>query len=175
MVESALLQIGPLAEPGTVEPVLLAAGAPLVVHELGDRVQQAPGGALGRLQFRTMGLAFVHRLHLLEGALVRQAQGRIGMGVRLAQHLEEVVHRLVALDLALRQRLHAVHEAVPLRDRDTQLLLDRWASKLVLWGTLMALLAPLRAIERVLLQTTRIVVGVAVVASVPSQEVASSR
>ncbi|MNV85589.1 hypothetical protein D3C71_1795570 [compost metagenome] len=49
------------------------------------------------------------------------------------------------------------------------------ASKLVLCGTLIALDVPDRAIERVLLQTTRTVVGVAVVASVPSQEVANSR
>lgn len=49
------------------------------------------------------------------------------------------------------------------------------ASKLVLCGTLMALVAPLRAMESVLLQTTRIVVGVAVVARLPSQDVASSK
>ncbi|MNE89479.1 hypothetical protein D3C80_1868890 [compost metagenome] len=48
-------------------------------------------------------------------------------------------------------------------------------SKRVLCGTLIAWLAPLMAIVRVLLQTTRMVVGVAVVANVPSQEVASSK
>ena len=53
--------------------------------------------------------------------------------------------------------------------------LTAWASKLVLWGTLIALVAPPMAIDKVLLQTTRTVVGVAVVASVPSQEVASSK
>ena len=52
-------------------------------------------------------------------------------------------------------------------------LLTAWASKLVLCGTLMALLAPFRAMDSVLLHTTRTVVGVAVVARVPSQEVAS--
>ena len=41
------------------------------------------------------------------------------------------------------------------------------------YGTLMALLAPFKAIVRVLLQTTRMVVGVAVVAKVPSQLVAN--
>ncbi|MNN62724.1 hypothetical protein D3C81_1780500 [compost metagenome] len=49
------------------------------------------------------------------------------------------------------------------------------ASKRVLCGTLMARGAPSRAMVRVLLQTTRTVVGVAVVARVPSQDVASSR
>ena len=49
------------------------------------------------------------------------------------------------------------------------------ALKLVLCGTRMALDAPDRAMDRVLLHTTRTVVGVAVVANVPSQEVANSR
>ncbi|MOA48189.1 hypothetical protein D3C78_1709030 [compost metagenome] len=48
-------------------------------------------------------------------------------------------------------------------------------SKRVLCGTLIARLVPSRAMVRVLLHTTRTVVGVAVVARVPSQEVASSR
>ncbi|MNG10675.1 hypothetical protein D3C84_941580 [compost metagenome] len=47
--------------------------------------------------------------------------------------------------------------------------------KRVLWGTLIARLVPSRAIVRVLLQTTRTVVGVAVVAKVPSHEVANNR
>ncbi|KYO85149.1 hypothetical protein LT20_06269 [Pseudomonas aeruginosa] len=50
-----------------------------------------------------------------------------------------------------------------------------WASKRVLCGTLIARVAPSTAMVRVLLHTTRTVVGVAVVARVPSQEVASSR
>ncbi|MNR17708.1 hypothetical protein D3C85_1343870 [compost metagenome] len=49
------------------------------------------------------------------------------------------------------------------------------ASKLVLWGTRMTLLVLSSAMARVLLHTTRTVVGVTLVASVPSQEVASSR
>ncbi|MNG37875.1 hypothetical protein D3C84_1253590 [compost metagenome] len=48
-------------------------------------------------------------------------------------------------------------------------------SKRVLCGTLIARLLPSKAMVRVLLQTTRTMVGVAVVARVPSQEVASSR
>ncbi|MOA69422.1 hypothetical protein D3C78_1976030 [compost metagenome] len=48
-------------------------------------------------------------------------------------------------------------------------------SKRVLCGTLIARLVPSRAMVRVLLHTTRTVVGVAVVARVPSQEVANSR
>ncbi|MNP76016.1 hypothetical protein D3C76_1731750 [compost metagenome] len=50
-----------------------------------------------------------------------------------------------------------------------------FGSKRVLCGTLIARDEPSRAIVRVLLQTTRTVVGVAVVARVPSQDVASSR
>src|SRR3989344_9041835 len=49
------------------------------------------------------------------------------------------------------------------------------ALKWVLWGTLIALDVPDKAIDRVLLQTTRTVVGVAVGARVPSQDVANSR
>ncbi|MNI91238.1 hypothetical protein D3C73_1488670 [compost metagenome] len=48
-------------------------------------------------------------------------------------------------------------------------------SKRVLCGTLITRVVPSRAMVSVLLQTTRTVVGVAVVARVPSQEVASSR
>ena len=50
--------------------------------------------------------------------------------------------------------------------------LTAWPSNVVLWGTLTALAAPLRATVRVLLQTTRMEVRVAVVAKVPSQLVA---
>ncbi|MNT48758.1 hypothetical protein D3C72_1855550 [compost metagenome] len=53
--------------------------------------------------------------------------------------------------------------------------LTAWASKRVEWETFTALVAPCRAIARVLLQTTRTVVGMATVARVPSQEVAKSR
>ena len=45
----------------------------------------------------------------------------------------------------------------------------------MLWGTFIAWVAPFREILKVLLHTTRTVVGVAVVASVPSQDVANSR
>ncbi|MNP51350.1 hypothetical protein D3C76_1456610 [compost metagenome] len=48
-------------------------------------------------------------------------------------------------------------------------------SKRELCGTLIARVAPFREMVRVLLQTTRTVVGVAVVASVPSQDVANRR
>ena len=125
LFQRTLLEGGTLAKPGTVEPVFLAASAPLVVHELGDGAQQTPGGTFRCLQFRATALAFVHRLHFLEGTLVGEAHGLVGMGIRLAQHLEEVVHGLMALDLALRERLHAVHEAVPLGHRNAQLLLHR--------------------------------------------------
>src|SRR3989344_8587695 len=47
--------------------------------------------------------------------------------------------------------------------------------KWVLWGTLIALNVPDKAIDRGLLQTTRTVVGVAVVARVPAQGGANSR
>ncbi|MNV74479.1 hypothetical protein D3C71_1677010 [compost metagenome] len=49
------------------------------------------------------------------------------------------------------------------------------ASKQVLWGTRITLLVLSSAMARVLLHTTRTVVGVTVVASVPSQEVANKR
>ena len=48
-------------------------------------------------------------------------------------------------------------------------------SKRVLCGTLIARLLPSKAMVRVLLHTTRTVVGVAVVARVPSQDVANNR
>ncbi|MCY1235326.1 hypothetical protein D9M72_479390 [compost metagenome] len=54
-------------------------------------------------------------------------------------------------------------------------LLTASASKLVSWGTRMTLLVLSSAMARVLLHTTRTVVGVTVVASEPSQEVANNK
>jgi len=42
----------------------------------------------------------------------------------IAQYAQEVVHGFMALHLALGQCLHSVHEPIPLRDRDTELLFD---------------------------------------------------
>jgi hypothetical protein len=81
----------------------------------------------------------------------------------------------MGLDLALGQRLHAVHKAVPLTHGHAQLALDRLGIKVVLCGTLTAPTPSRRAIVSVLLHTTRTVVGMATVASVPSQDVASSK
>ena len=125
VLQRTLLEACPLAEPGTVEPEFLAAGTLFMVHELGDRVEQSPGRAAGRCQLCAVPLPLVERLDLLERPLVRQDRCLIGLAVGLAQHFEEVVHGLVVLHLALRQGLHAVHEAVPLRDGNAQLLLDR--------------------------------------------------
>lgn len=51
------------------------------------------------------------------------------MLIRIADHLEEIVHRLMGLDLALGQSLHAVHKAIPLAHSYAQLALDRLGMK----------------------------------------------
>ena len=47
------------------------------------------------------------------------------MAIGQAHDLEKISHCLVAFDFALGQGFHAVHEAVPLGNRNTQLLFDQ--------------------------------------------------
>src|SRR6476660_6985820 len=70
LLQSPLLEGCSLAKPGAVEAVFLIARPALVVHDLGDRAQQAPGRALGGCQLGASALTLVHGLHLLESALV---------------------------------------------------------------------------------------------------------
>jgi len=94
---------------------------------------------------------------------------------RLANHLEEIVHRLVGLDLPLGQGLYAVHEAGPVGHGNAQLLLHRLGIK---GGGVRHPDGTGRTVQgnsQGVVHTTRIVVGVAVVAKVPLQEVATSR
>jgi len=46
LLKRALLEGGPRAEPGTIQPVFLASCAALMVDELRHSVHQAPGGSL---------------------------------------------------------------------------------------------------------------------------------
>ena len=75
---------------------------------------------------------------------IHEACSRIRVAIGLAHDLQKVVHGLVAFDFALCQGLHAVHERIPLGNGNAKLPLNQLG-----------------------------VVGVAVVARVPSQEVAS--
>ena len=72
--QGALLECSTLAEPGTVQAVVLTARLFLVVYELGHCTEQAPCGILGRLQFSATAMTFEQGLHLLEGTLVGQAR-----------------------------------------------------------------------------------------------------
>ncbi|MNG12730.1 hypothetical protein D3C84_963630 [compost metagenome] len=96
-----------------------------MVDVLGHGVEQAPGGAACRVQLATATTAFVQLLNLAKGALVgqllRQGAGRAGF----TEHIHEKSECLVPLDLAFGQYAHAVHEVVPLRDGDAELLLHR--------------------------------------------------
>ncbi len=47
LIQCPLLEVGPLAEPGAVESVLLRPGPAFVIHELGHGVQQTPSRSLG--------------------------------------------------------------------------------------------------------------------------------
>lgn len=75
------------------------------------------------------------------------------------------------MHLAFGQHAHAVHEVVPLRDRDAELFLHHLGIEA---GAVRHLNRPSSAFQGDG-QGVVAVVGVAVVARVPSQEVASSR
>lgn len=124
MVQGTLFQGGTLAKPGRVETVFLASGPAFMVGELRHGIQQSPGRARGRGQIGSMSFAVVQGLYRLQGTLVHQALCRIDLVVRLADDTQEIIHRFMALDLALREGLHAVNEGIPTGDRDAQLLFD---------------------------------------------------
>ncbi|KES22996.1 hypothetical protein FG99_15640 [Pseudomonas sp. AAC] len=62
-------------------------------------------------------------MHPTQRTFVRQGIRQRIVGLGITEHLHEIAHCLVPLHLAFGQVVHAVHELVPLRDGDTQLLL----------------------------------------------------
>ncbi len=69
-IQCTLLDGRPLAKPGGIHPVLVAARPALVVHVFRHGVEQAPGGLLGRLQLRSPPLAFIESLNPFQSSLV---------------------------------------------------------------------------------------------------------
>ena len=69
-IEGALFNHCALTKPRGIDAVLGTAGATFVIDILGDRVEQAPGGAFGGFETGSFAISVVERLDTLQGAFI---------------------------------------------------------------------------------------------------------
>lgn len=120
-LQCLLHQQSPLAKPRGIQAGVVTAGTLVVIHILGDRIEQAPRSIFGRVKVGTAAFTVVELLHLVEYPVIWQLGRVIYRLIDTAEHRLKIVLCLALVDLEFSVGLHAEREVVPLRNGNTQL------------------------------------------------------